>query len=117
MKKIPATIIIFFIIINVNALQDSYLFVDSQDTGICLSVDGLTDIACNGTALRLEGTDDHILYITPEIEVQKTDNKTAILTYSIENSIDMIMAVAGVLIILLFFFTVLYAISTILRNI
>ncbi len=77
----------------VSASQDANIFLNTQNTGLCLSIDNPnTPICDNKTAIVVDGTNDHVIYILPETELKLKSNITAKMEYIIFTPLNAILS-------------------------
>ena len=50
---------------SASALQDANITLSDMNSGLCISVDMLSNVRCDNETLQIEGTQDHVLYILP----------------------------------------------------
>jgi hypothetical protein len=120
-KMIKKTVIIgIFLIINlnVNALQDSYITIKSNDINLCLSdYSNLQDYKCNGDVLQIEGTQDHVLYILPYTDLPKNNsNYNSTINYYMSKPIIWLgLTTTGLIIPLMFFISLVCVIAIFIK--
>lgn len=90
-KKI---IIILLLINTVNALHDSYIFLENRNIPVCISADGLDNPICNNESLRLEGTDDHEIIFQPEIVITPENTTLEKLSYLVLTPFNLIISLS-----------------------
>ena len=97
-KNVHKLLILFYLFSTVSALQDSYITIDSQNTGVCLAVDTLNNVVCNDTQyLQLDGTSDHIIYFTPEPGISSNSTMIEKMNFFVLSPITFFIGIAGVL--------------------
>lgn len=75
MKIIKILLFLILISSTTHALNDINISVESGSVQICISEKYLQNQTCNKTTpIILDGSKDHIIYITPEIKVKYTEN-------------------------------------------
>lgn len=98
----------------VNASMDSYVTVDSKGSGLCLSVDGIEGIMCNNQTLKVDGTNDHLLYIQPETMINEHSNITEKMNYIIFTPISVI--ITGFFMWIVFMFIIFIVLAVMLTR-
>ena len=101
-KLFKVTLIILLLTYSVNALQDSNLTIQTYGVELCISADNITNQICDDTeVLTIDGTNDHNIYFTPKIEIERNATTFQQFQYGINTPMQVIIGLTGVILSLL----------------
>lgn len=89
MKKRHLLILLFFIP-SVLAYQDSFINLNGQGSGLCISIDNKVNSVCDNETITIEGTADHTIYILPETVLNSNSNMTAHMQYALLTPLNLL---------------------------
>lgn len=77
-----ANFLVYFLVLSVCALQDSFVTIDGKGVGVCLAVDDPDNFVCDSnSSLVLDGTRDHNIYFFNNVAIRQNDTFASKLRY------------------------------------